>query len=140
MRTGLCFFFALVLVSCHTSITRTNDKDDMNKGIAYAANFYGEVHAGDLDVAASHISKSIASREEALKLLQTIEEMRGNLDSVQTVRTGSTYTVSEGDTIEKYSLELKAFYSKGITKETMNIEREGNVIKLRIQRFSDRRC
>jgi hypothetical protein len=61
-----------------------------------ARDFYREVQAGNFEEATNFISHSDLSKEDALKLLTTIQTMRGDLDSVQTTTTGSVFTVAEG--------------------------------------------
>jgi hypothetical protein len=129
MRLVKLLLISTLLWSCHTSITRTNDEEHMKRGVAFARNFYSEVLSGNVSGAIRHMGSSIG-QEDGLKLLNTIRELRGDLDSVQTISTGSKFAVVNGDTSEMYSLELRCFYSKGTTTEELVIETEGDSLKI----------
>lgn len=116
--------------SCHTSITRRNDEDDMRRGMDLARQFYREVQAGRFDEATTFINHSDLSKEDALKLLTTIQTMRGTLDSVQTTTTGSVFTVADGDTTEEQSIELKCFYTQGTSTEELVLNRVNGTLMI----------
>ena len=119
-----------VTCSCQTSITRRNDADDMRRGMDLAREFYREVQAGRFEEATNFISSSDLPKEDALKLLTTINNMRGALDSVQTTSTGSVFTVADGDTTEAQSIELKCFYTQGTSTEELVLKRQSGALKI----------
>lgn len=119
-----------VASSCHTSITRRNDEDDMRRGIDRAREFYREVQTGQFEQATTFIDHSNLSKEDALKLLTMIQTMRGNLDSVQTTSTGSVFTVADGDTTEEQSIELKCFYTQGTSTEELVLNRVNGTLMI----------
>jgi|JI10StandDraft_1071094.scaffolds.fasta_scaffold107816_2 hypothetical protein len=131
MKQYLVFLLLLTIMSsCQTSITRRNDADDMSRGMDLARDFYREVQAGNFEEATNFISHSDLSKEDALKLLTTIQTMRGDLDSVQTTTTGSVFTVAEGDTTEEQSIELKCFYTQGTSTEELVLKRKDGGLKI----------
>lgn len=102
----------------------------MRRGMDLAREFYREVQAGRFDEATTFINNSDVSKEDALKLLTTIQTLRGNLDSVQTTATGSVFTVADGDTTEEQSIELKCFYTQGTSTEELVLQRKGGALKI----------
>lgn len=120
----------IIASSCHTSITRRNDEDDMRRGMDLAREFYREVQAGRFEEATTFINHSDLPKEDALKLLTTIQTMRGNLDSVQTTATGSVFTVADGDTTEEQSVKLKCFYTQGTSTEELVLHRVDGTLKI----------
>ncbi len=130
MRYIAPLLLIVALCSCHTSITRRNDADDMQRGMDLARKFYREVQAGRFEEATRFVSTSNLPKEDALKLLTTIKTMRGDLDSVQTTTTGSVFTVADGDTTEEQSIELKCFYTQGTSTEELVIKRENGALKI----------
>lgn len=130
MRYITPLLLVIVMSSCHTSITRRNDANDMQRGMNLARDFYREVQAGRLDEATTFINRSNLSKEDALKLLTTIRTMRGNLDSVQTTSTGSVFTVADGDTTEEQSIELKCFYTQGTSTEELVLNRVNGTLMI----------
>lgn len=122
--------------SCHITITRRNDADDMRRGMNLAREFYREVQAGRFEEATNFINTSHFPKEDALKLLTSIKTMRGDLDSVQTTSTGSVFTVADGDTTEEQSIKLKCFYTNGTSTEELVMNRQSGALKIAGYQFN----
>lgn len=135
-RNVLNWILVLALAACHTTTTRTNNQKDIRRGMDVAEEFYREVKAGQFEDAMSFISEAKFDHDDALKLLTTIRSMQGSLDSVQTTSANSWFKVTDGDTMENHSVQLKCFYTQGTSKEELVIERENGALKITAYQFS----
>lgn len=112
----------LVFASCETSITRTNDAEDMNLAKESAAGFYNLVQQEQFDQAASLFTPSI-SFSEGFKLLGAIKGMRGRIVDAITDKIGTKVTTINGNLSHiQFSLELDCVYELGKTRETLVFE------------------
>jgi hypothetical protein len=117
---GLLF----LLASCESSITRTNDEQDMEKAKDYAGRYYALIQQEHFEEASSLFDATV-SPAEGLKLIQGANAMRGGIIDAVTDRVGTKVTSVNGAISHiQCSIELNCIYEQGNTRETLVIEGE----------------
>lgn len=112
----------VLFISCESSITRSNNADDIERAKEYAARFYVLIHQQDFEQASKLFDSSI-SPTEGLKLIQAAKEMRGSIIDAVTDQVGTKVTTVNGTLSHvQYSIELNCVYEQGKTRETIIVD------------------
>jgi hypothetical protein len=112
----------LLLAACESSITRTNDEQDMEKAKDFAGRYYALIQQEQFEEA-SRLFDPHVSPAEGLKLIQGAKGMRGGIIDAVTDRVGTKVTSVNGAIRHiECSVELNCIYEQGNTRETLVFE------------------